>query len=40
MGQVSWDGPVLTADTTDLDALDAAALIEQVRSALETQAER
>ena len=39
MGQVSWDGPVLTVDTTDLDALDLGALIEQVRSALETQAE-
>lgn len=37
MGQVNWDGPVLSVDTTDLSALDKAALIAQVRAALETQ---
>ena len=36
MGQVNWDGPVLTVDTTDLAALDAAALVAQVRAALES----
>lgn len=38
MGQVNWEGPVLTVDTTDLAALDREALVAQVRSALESQA--
>lgn len=38
MGQVNWDGPVLSVDTTDLAALDRDALVAQVRFALETQA--
>ena len=37
MGQVSWDGPVLHVDTTHLESLDTAALVAQVRSALEGQ---
>ena len=37
MGEVSWDGPVIRVDTTDLAALDSAALISQVRAALEAQ---
>ena len=37
MGQVSWDGPVLRIDTTDLDTLDRDTLIARVRSALEAQ---
>ena len=37
MGQVCWDGPVLTVDTTDLDALDWDGLIARVREALEAQ---
>lgn len=37
MGQVCWDGPVLTVDTTDLETLDRVALIARVRSALEEQ---
>ena len=38
MGQVNWDGPVLSVDTTDLAALDREALVAQVRFALESQA--
>jgi hypothetical protein len=38
MGQVNWEGPVLSVDTTDLAALDREALVAQVRSALESQA--
>ena len=37
MGQVSWDGPVLTVDTTNLEALDRDALLARVRSALAAQ---
>ena len=37
MGQVCWKGPVLKVDTTDPGTLDHAALIKQVRSALEAQ---
>ncbi len=37
MGQVSWDGPVLTVDTTNLEALDRDTLLAQVRSALAAQ---
>ena len=38
MGEVSWNGPVLKIDTTDLEAMDRATLIAEVRSALEAQA--
>ena len=37
MGQVNWDGPVLSVDTTDLSALDRETLVAQVRAALENQ---
>ena len=37
MGRVSWDGPVIEVDTTDLDALDRDGLIARVRAALEAQ---
>ena len=37
MGRVTWDGPVLSVDTTDLDALDRTALTAQVRAALADQ---
>lgn len=37
MGRVNWDGPVVTVDTTDLDALDRDALVAQVRAALDAQ---
>ncbi len=34
MGKVSWDGPVIRVDTTDLEALDMAAVLARVRDAL------
>lgn len=37
MGEVSWDGPVIRVDTTDLESLDRNALIARVRAALESQ---
>ena len=37
MGEVTWDGPVIRVDTTDLEALDRGALIARVRAALEAQ---
>lgn len=37
MGDVCWDGPVLHVDTTDLEALDRAALLDRVRAALDAQ---
>ena len=37
MGRVCWGGPVITVDTTDPEALDRAALITQVRAALDAQ---